>query len=431
MKRFLSLLLCAALVFALSACGGSKDAPQAAQSGEAQNAPASNAAAAPAADPAASGSEASRANADGSYRFLYGWDNNEVLMYTPGGATSEGEGVYDPDYVPKENVFEGMALTFQADDGSWYCQARDWQSNTSNFIEHLAQYYFTGAVEDSDLSNYGQTVTDLGFNWIGKPVKLITSTYKTSSGLDYVQNFVGVEYDNKNAPDGGKGLVGLDFFYDEFTKDQLAYVAGQIFGVDSGVSGDPFAEGGTSSAASIDASAIVGSWIDPESSWGTCFTFRADGSGFRSATVTGESKAFTYKLEGDKILLTYNDGLEDELTAEPSGDVLNLTDSYGTTTKYEATEEPASSGGSTAAAGLTPADLAGTWIDSDGDGFTFKEDGTGSCRIGSDTWQLTYSILNGDSVSINYDDGDHATFYVELDGDTLTFDKDYWVMTRQ
>lgn len=425
MKKLFALILAAAMVFSLAACGGktetSSNTPQqtsentktdsSAQTGGETNKVA----------------EGSYANGDGSYRFLYGWENQEATLYTPENAVSEGEGIYDVNYVPKDNVFQGMSLTFQAEDESWYCQARDWQSNTANSIEHLAQYYFTGKVEDADLKDYSQEVTDLGFKWLGKPVQLIVSTYQTSSGLDYIQSFVGVEYDNKTAPDKGKGLVGLDFFYDEFTKDQLAYVAGQIFGVDSGVKGDPFAEGGSEPVAAIDSSAIIGSWIDPESTWGTCFTFKADGSGARSATVTGESKPFTYKVEGNQIKLRYDDGLEDQFTAAPLGAFLNLTDSYGTTTKYEASEEPAAA----TEAGLSPAMLAGTWLDSDGDGFSFNEDGTGSCKIGSDSWQFTYSILNGDSVSINYDDGDHATFYAELEGDTLTFDKDEWVMTRQ
>lgn len=301
---------------------------------------------------------------------------------------------------------------------------------TVTYIEHLAQFYFEGKVgEDGGYTNYEQTVTDLGFKWLDMPVKMIVSDYTSESGIDWTQTFVGIEYDNKTAPDSGKGLLGLDFANDcELTQDQLAYVAGQIFGVDSGVTGDPFVEGESASTVSIDASAIIGSWIDPESTWGTCFTFNDDGTGARSTIETGESKAFTYQVEGDRIMLQYSDGLEDQLIAEPLGSALNLTDSFGTLTRYEAYEESGVETGSQT--GITPADLVGTWLDSDGDGYTFNEDETGSYSEGEDTYELTYSILNGDQISIWYDDGDHATFLVEIDGDSLILDRE-WIMTRQ
>ena len=448
MKKTITWILAAALTLCLAGCGGKTDT---AGSAPAQTtAPAKTEAPAQTAEPAkteapaqttepakteapsqaaeSSGgtNEGSHANADGSYRFIYGWENKEVVLYTPEDAVSEGDGIYSPDYVAKDNVFQGMALTFEAKDQSWYCQARDWQSNTANPIEHLAQYYFTGKTEGSDLKNYRQTVTDLGFRWMNSPVLLIVSEYQSASGLDYKQYFVGVEYDNKTAPDGGKGLVGLDFFDGEFTPDQLAAVAGAIFGVDPGAAAIPAAESAGGQEASADASAIIGSWTDPESTWGTCFTFNGDGTGARSATVTGESKPFTYQLSGNKIALKYDDGLEDELTVEPLENALNLTDSYGTVTRYEASEAPAPE----ANAGLTPADIAGTWLDEDGDGYTFAEDGTGSYKEGDKTWTLTYSILNGDSLSITYSDGDHATFFTEINGDEMQFDRN-WVMTRQ
>ena len=132
---------------------------------------------------------------------------------------------------------------------------RDWQSQSVSFVEHLAQYYFTGAVEDAEMTEYSQTVTDLDFEWLNQPVPVIEN-------------------------------------------------------------------------------------------------------------------------------------------------------------------------------GLSPEELAGTWLDSDGDGYIFHEDGTGTYKEGGDSWELTYMILNCDSVSITYSDGDHKTFYAELDGDELTFDRD-WTMKRQ
>ena len=46
---------------------------------------------------------------------MYGWDNHEVTLYTPKGAVSEGTGVYDPNFVQQENVFQVMSLTFEAE----------------------------------------------------------------------------------------------------------------------------------------------------------------------------------------------------------------------------------------------------------------------------------------------------------------------------
>ncbi|MBO2528142.1 MAG: hypothetical protein CW335_08265, partial [Clostridiales bacterium] len=130
MKKLFALILAAAMVFSLAACGGKTETPSNTPQQTSENTKTD-----------------SSANGDGSYRFLYGWENQEATLYTPENAVSEGEGIYDVNYVPKDNVFQGMSLTFQAEDESWYCQARDWQSNTANSIEHLAQYYFTGKVE--------------------------------------------------------------------------------------------------------------------------------------------------------------------------------------------------------------------------------------------------------------------------------------------
>ncbi len=302
---------------------------------------------------AESGTEGSHANGDGSYRFLYSYDNREVTLYTPENVVSEGTGIYDPDYVPKDNIFEEMSLTFEAKDNNWVCQARDYQSYTTTFLEHLAQFYFNGELDftingkvDEDavreISDSSQTATDLGFKWLGRPVQLIVSSYLIDSGMEWTHTFVGVEYDNKSAPDGGMGLVGTNFFHDDMlTRDQLAYIDGQIFGVDSGVKGNPFAESGTESqpAAAIDASAILGTWTDSASTWGTSFTFRSDGSGVRFYTETGENDPFTYQEEVDQVKLHYENGDDDAFTVEADGSSLKLTDNFGNVAEYREAEK--------------------------------------------------------------------------------------------
>ncbi len=388
----------------------------------------------------------SHANGDGSYRYLYGWDTKEVTLYTPENAKSEGAGIYDPAYVPKENVFDGMSLTFESEDLGWYCQACDYQSCTATYLEHLAQYYFkgeldftiNGAVDEEaakGITDYSQAVTDLGFKWMDKPVQLIVSSYVTDSGIEWTQTFVGVEYENTEAPDGGKGLVGLDFFHDDvLTQDQLAYVAGQIFGVDSGVSGDPFAEEAVST---LDASAILGTWTDKESNWGTTYAFEADGTGAMSYSVTGENYPFTYKVDGDQVDMTFEDDDRIWYTVETDGSNLVLIDNVGERhsfepvqetveepeeTEPEETEEPAEEENPNAA------NIIGTWRDETGEFnecFTFNEDMTGhyswKYEDGTqDGYDFTYSFYFDGSVHIEYENGNEIDSNVEFDGDMLT-----------
>ncbi len=367
----------------------------------------------------------SHANGDGSFRFLYSWDNREVTLYTPENAMSEGTGIYDPNYVPKDTVFEGMSLTFEAKDNNWICQARDYQSYTTTFLEHLAQFYFNGELdftingkvdEDAvrDISNSSQTATDLGFKCLGRPVQLIVSSYLIDSGMEWTQTFVGVEYDNKSAPDSGKGLVGTNFFHDDMlTRDQLAYITGLIFGVDPGVKGNPFTESGTESqpAASIDASAILGTWTDSTSTWGTSFTFRSDGSGVRFYNETVENDPFTYQVEGDQVKLHYENGGDDAFTVEAGGSSLKLTDNLGNVAEYREADE-ASVQAAPSGNGVTNSALAGKRLDEEAgnnESFTFNEDGTGVYTWKDGTYAFEYDLYdNGETLIVRYEDGDRA-----------------------
>lgn len=416
MKKIFALVLTIVMVLTLAACGGKTEPSGNNSTDNTQS------------DTVVT--KDSRANGDGSYRFMYGWDNHEVTLYTPDGVASEGTGVYDPKYVPKENVFEGMSLTFEAEDESWYCQARDLQEDQVSYIEHLAQFYFEGKVDDEgEYTDYKQTVTDLGFKWIDLPVKMIVSDYTSESGIDWTQTFVGVEYSLNSSEVSGKGLLGLDFFYAELTQDQFAYVAGQIFGVDSGVKDDPFKEGGSAPTTSVDASKLLGTWLQRDSDWDDTFIFNADGTG---VVISGPEYPFTYAVNGDILTLTYDDGDQEEFTISVDGDLLTMIDKWDEELlldkKTEEAAEPVNDQTEAAepAAPTLKELIIGTWEDQETEykeTFTFKEDGTGKYSFEDDGhWEytFTYSWYDGDYLEFIYDDdGSVGGFTVRIEGDVM------------
>ncbi len=449
MKKRIAMILAATMI-CLTACGGKTEkttqTPESETPQTTETATTDEASGETVSD--GSPTSESHANGDGSYRYIYGWDSKEVTLYTPENAKSEGAGIYDPAYVPKDNVFDGMSLTFESEDQGWYCQACDWQSHTVTYLEHVAQYYFNGeldftingAVDEEaakGITDYSQTVTDLGFKWMEKPVQLIVSSYVTDSGIEWTQTFVGVEYENTEAPDKGKGLVGLDFFHDDvLTQDQLAYIAGQIFGVDSGISGDPFAEEAVST---LDASAILGTWTDKESNWGTTYSFEADGTGAMSYSVTGENYPFTYSVDGDQVDMIFEDDDRIWYTVETDGANLVLIDNVGERHSFEAVKETVEEPEETETEETEPeepaeeenpnaAKLIGTWIDEEGgynEGFTFNEDMTGHYSWDNEDgthegYDFNYSFNFDGSVHIEYENGNEIDSNIEFDGDMLT-----------
>ena len=424
MKKSTAAILAAVMALSLSACGGGSSQPAA--SSAAPAAPAVSVA------PENKVSEGSYANGDGSFRFLYSYDNKEAVMKTPEGAEVEAFGIYDPAYAPKENVIQSNSLSFAAPEDLWYCQARDYESCYVTNIEHLAQYYFNGELDEEGQAEYpvyGQTVQELGFQYLGKPVLLIQSQYQSASGIDWTTSFVGIEYDNKSAPDGGKGLVGLDFFQEEYTKDQMAWVAGQIFGVDSGVKGDPFDEDAAASSApsvpDVAASTFAGTWSNDESNWGEQYTFNTDGTGIRSYTETSEVEDFTYTVKGDTITIDFGEDEAYDYTIAVSGDKLTLTDNFGAipftkvveeapaapTPEPEAEPEPEPEDDTSWAA--LGKKLVGTWNECDGideDTWVFNADGSGKYIYGDSETNYTWS--NDDTyVILTYAGGDEGYWF--------------------
>lgn len=70
--------------------------------------------------------------------------------------------------------------------------------------------------------------------------------------------------------------------------------------------------------------------------------------------------------------------------------------------------------------------LAGTWDSTDGwdDHYTFQTDGTGVLEMTGDKYPFKYTLNDG-LLSLYYDDGDYAEYYLKVSGDELTLSDDY------
>ena len=200
------------------------------------------------------------------------------------------------------------------------------------------------------------------------------------------------------------------------------------------------------------ASALIGTWTGNDGSNITYLTLNADGTMdvllLDPSGVEINRMHYTYTVEGDEMVWTIDsqsarisyilDG--DTLTfIEPNHPdqplILNRSDAY-------------------VEADYTPADLAGTWVAySNGEqGFftddyrildlywSISEDGTlesygvDSDGVESDRRPNTYTI-SGNELTITGSSGEPATYYIRIDGDTMTLggigaNDSYWIFTR-
>ncbi len=184
----------------------------------------------------------------------YGYDSDyeeyEAVIHCPEGAYFD-----EDDYADYEE--DGYMYTFTVMD-----DVREYTATANNYFNREAydnkpigydvpqQLYFDGELDEETLAEtatYSQNVTKLGFEWEGKDVILIETEYSTIDEWDYDEAFVGVEYEHcywnadEEAGEVGdfttNGLVGFEIYsngWDELTVDQYAWIAGQLFGVDSG-----------------------------------------------------------------------------------------------------------------------------------------------------------------------------------------------------
>ena len=334
MKKIVVLLLTAVMLLSLTACGGN------------DNTPPSNTD-----KPTTSGTGSKEDGSEGKFVITQYGSNPDYEVYT---AT-----IYCPEgaYFDEDEYAEYLADGY-LNDFSIYDDVRDystyshvyWSRDIYNDPTELPQgygiveqLYFEGKVApetEAEYPEYEQKVTDLGFQWEGKDVKLIETAYTSAGDFTYNEAFVGVEYthyfwvvdpatgevtDGVTAP----GLFGFTVNGWDITEDQYAWIAGQLFGVDSGRSWPLEGEGGetaTPPAADVDASALLGTWLQRDSDWDDTFIFNADGTG---VVISGPEYPFTYAVNGDILTLTYDDGDQEEFTISVDGNLLTMIDKWG------------------------------------------------------------------------------------------------------
>lgn len=190
--------------------------------------------------------------------------------------------------------------------------------------------------------------------------------------------------------------------------------------------------GNTNTNAAVNASELVGTWLQRDSDWEDTYIFNADGSGM---LISGPEYPFTYSVSGDKLTLDYGDDDEEEFTFSVEGDLLTMVDMWDeqllldkqTAEAPETTVPETEPAETTAPAELTLKELIiGTWEDQETEykeTFTFNADGTGKYSFednGHWEYTFTYEWFDGDYVEFTYDDdGSEGGFTVRIEGDTL------------
>ena len=190
--------------------------------------------------------------------------------------------------------------------------------------------------------------------------------------------------------------------------------------------------GNTNTNAAVNASELVGTWLQRDSDWEDTYIFNVDGSGM---LISGPEYPFTYSVSGDKLTLDYGDDDEEEFTFSVEGDLLTMVDMWDeqllldkqTAEAPETTVPETEPAETTAPAELTLKELIiGTWEDQETEykeTFTFNADGTGKYSFednGHWEYTFTYEWFDGDYVEFTYDDdGSEGGFTVRIEGDTL------------
>ncbi len=389
-----------------------------------------------------------------SVMVYYGWGGSEdEAKYTAEIFCPEGAGF-------SENTLEnykedGSVMTVEIDDEvneysatsstHWH---RDAYNNEPTAYPIIAQLYFDGELDAetaAENSGCSQKVTSLGFKWNGYDVVLIETTY---TFLDYGEQtdlFVGVEYDLdywKTEEGTGKvqnlttkALFGFDIYsygFDELTQDKCAWIAGELFGVDSGID-NPFAveEEQKETVDDVDKTALVGTWVDLTSDWEDTFIFNADGTG---TLISGPEYDFTYTISGNTLTLVYAEDDTEEYTATVNGNTLVLTDKFSEEQSFDKSadvaETPTEAETEASEDANEPeinSEIIGTWKENEigiDETFTFKADGTGeySCLYDGGTYEctFTYEFVRDDCIEVLYSDGDANTFIISIEGNELS-----------
>ena len=373
---------------------------------------------------------------DGAY-----FDENDVVEYEAGEMLSSVN-VYDDVREYASYVLDLASLAYY--------------NNQEEAVGYgmLEQLYFDGELREetaADYESYSQNVIDLGFQWEGKDVMLLETKSTMPDYPEQTDLFVCVEYERDfwRGKEGGgvedhlhaPALFGFFMYstgFEDLTVDQCAWIAGELFGVDSGrtwlVGGDT-----EEAVVNVEASALLGTWLERDSSWDDTYTFNADGTGL---LVSGPEYPFTYKVDGDVLTLIFDEDDEEVFTISVSGDVITLVDEYYEEIFWdrqaEETEEtiaePEEAEETEEADDRYPyeKEIIGTWMDEVTEyreTFIFYEDGTGlyQCYDGGDyETAFTYSFLRSDYVEIFYEAGGYeGGFRIDsIEGDTMLISND-------
>ena len=442
MKKITALLL-AALLLSLTACGGGGGKTPSASAG---------ASAVSSVPPAGTDSQGEvKGEGESSIVMWYGanyYGVHETTFFCPEGAYIDEDDLEDykeNGSVSSFNVYDDVREYTATGESHW---SRELSTSEPTSYEVLPQLYFYGELDAKNAEEYptySYDVTDLGFQWDGKDMMLVEASYTSADDFEYHDVFVGVEFEERywRAKEGGgveenltaPMLVGFEIYSPgvELTVDQYAWIAGELFGVDSGRTWPLEGEGEAPAPAvvNVDAKELIGTWLQRDSDWDDTFIFNADGTG---VVISGPEYPFTYAVKGDLLTLTYDDGEEEEFTISVDGDLLTMIDKWDDELLLDkqAAESAPANDQSAAAAPAAPAEptlkdlIIGTWEDQETayrETFTFHKDGTGKYSFedgGHWEYTFTYTWYDGDYVEFIYDDdGSTGGFTVRIEGDVM------------
>lgn len=456
MKKIVVLLMTVVMMLSITACGGGKDNTPPANTDKPVIADTSTTAPTtapiPSTTPADTGEKEEKGTApvgEDSIVMWYGanyYGVHETTFYCPEGAyidETDLEKYKEDGSVSSFNVYDDVRGYTATGESHW---SRELSTSEPTFYEVLPQLYFYGELDEKNAEEYPKSsydVTNLGFQWEGKDMMLIKASYTSASDFEYHNVFVGVECEELywRAKEGGgveenlvaPMLVGFEIYSPgtELTVDQYAWIAGQLFGVDSGRTWPLEGEGETEETpvVNVDAAELLGTWLQRDSDWDDTFIFHEDGTG---VVISGPEYPFTYAVNGDILTLTYDDGEQEEFTISVDGNLLTMIDKWDEEllldkqTEEEPKLEIDQTEATEPAAPTLKELIIGTWEDQETEykeTFTFNADGTGKYSFedgGHWEYTFTYTWYDGDYLEFVYDDdGTVGGFTVRIEDDVI------------
>ena len=95
----------------------------------------------------------------------------------------------------------------------------------------FVDYYFAGSVNEEEFASYEESVSELGIDFEGKPVKAIRYTFKeVDDEEEYKEIFVGFEY--KGTEDSGLFGLKIGSFEEELSDSYIKGLFNQMFALE-------------------------------------------------------------------------------------------------------------------------------------------------------------------------------------------------------